>query len=80
MRPIESACSEWIDFEKEKPDPDETVLMWYIKYGYEVKKGPLIKKDGPSHLVRCQKLRDCILYKPDYWAKIKVPATINTRE
>lgn len=62
------AHSDWIDFSVEKPDPEETVLMWF----------PGLKTDWTGELgpwSKCDKLRNCIIRHPAFWAHIIPPVT-----
>lgn len=57
-------CSAWIDFRAEKPDLEETVLMWFPGLGGTAERGPWVK---------CDKLRNCIVGIPAFWAHITPP-------
>jgi hypothetical protein len=59
-----SPYSAWIDFRTEKPDSEETVLMWFSGLGGTGERGPWVK---------CDKLRNCIVEYPAFWAHIIPP-------
>lgn len=58
------SCSAWIDFRTEKPGAEETVLMWFPGLGGTGERGPWVK---------CDKLRNCIVGFPSFWAHILPP-------
>jgi|LakMenEpi03Aug12_release.lakeMendotaPanAssembly.Ray.scaffolds.fasta_scaffold3888514_1 hypothetical protein len=57
-------CSAWINFRDEKPDAGETVLMWFPGLGGTGERGPWVK---------CDKVRNCLVGRPAFWAHIIPP-------
>jgi hypothetical protein len=64
--PVDAAtpCSAWINFRDEKPDAEETVLMWFPGLGGTGERGPWVK---------CDKVRNCLVGRPAFWAHIIPP-------
>jgi hypothetical protein len=57
-------CSAWINFKDENPDAEETVLMWFPGLGGTGERSPWVK---------CDKLRNCLVGLPAFWAHIISP-------
>jgi hypothetical protein len=61
---LHPAGSAWIDFREEQPPNEQTVLMWFPGLGGTGERGPWVK---------CDKLRNCIVGLPAFWAHIISP-------